>query len=232
MSLEVLINKGRQKSSSCYLNYFAQHENIFIMDNHLAAIWCWEKLTEKDNGYLLVHIDAHYDLGNSPIGRSIYNNTDLTKVSISELTKFSSSKFEDSPYFLWDNYIHLFHDKYPDVIREFISITQQVGDKSQFGSVKIEEFNIWDLDSRLWYDDEYKRILNLDIDYFFRLNNGKSFEIFSDEIINFFSNWLVKHKDSFEQIIIALSPECCGSWDNAVSMTNRILKPLGIQVAI
>ena len=52
------------------------------MDNHLAAIWCWDKLP-KDKNITLVHIDAHYDLGCSPTGTPIFQNIEYSTTNIS-----------------------------------------------------------------------------------------------------------------------------------------------------
>ena len=41
-----------------------------------------------------------------------------------------------------------------------------------------------------------------------------------------------KYKDKFDIITIALSPECCGSWENSINMANKILKPLNITIEI
>lgn len=229
MGLEVLINKGRQESMSENLNYFAQTDNLYVMDNHLAAIWCWDKLP-KDKNITVVHIDAHYDLGCSPPGDFIYRDIDLTEISIDEIVNFKHQCGYN--YFMWDNYIHLFNEKYPNLINEFVSITQRVGDLSELDGVQINEFNIWDLNSRPWYEYENRKILNIDIDYFFKRDYDTTFEIFSTELVDFFSSWLLKNRSNFDLITIALSPECCGSWDNSINMANKILKPLNLEIEI
>ncbi len=229
MGLEVLINKGRQTSMSEDLNYFAQADNLFIMDNHLAAIWCWDKLP-KDKNLTVVHIDAHYDLGCSPPGDFIYRDIDLTEISIDEIVNFKHECGYN--YFMWDNYIHLFIEKYPSLINEFVSITQQLGGLSELDGVQFNEFNIWDLSSRLWHEYENRKILNIDIDYFFKRDYHATFEIFSAELVDFFSSWLLKNKSHFDLITIALSPECCGSWDNSINMANKILKPMNLKIEI
>ncbi|TDE09835.1 UPF0489 family protein [Dyadobacter psychrotolerans] len=229
MELKVLINSGRQTSMTENLNYFAHTDNIYIMDNHLAAIWCWDKLP-KDNNITVVHIDAHYDLGYSPPGNFIYGDIDLTNISINEISNFEHES--GYKYFSWDNYIHLFCDKYPNLINEFISITQGKGDLSLPDGLKFKEINIWDLDSTPWAKYENSKILNLDIDYFFKQDYRSDFELFSAELVEYFSGWLLKNKDKFDIITIALSPECCGSWDKSVNMANRILKPLNLKIDI
>jgi hypothetical protein len=229
MGFEVLINKGRQESMSENLNYFAQVDNLYVMDNHLAAIWCWDKLP-KDKNITVVHIDAHYDLGCSPTGDFIYGDIDLAAISIDEIVNFKHECGFN--YFMWDNYIHLFNDKYPNLINEFVSITQGIGDLSELDGVRFNEFNIWDLDSRPWHEYENRKILNIDIDYFFKRDYHATFEIFSAKLVSSFSSWLLKNKSNFDLITIALSPECCGSWDNSINMANKILKPMNLKIEI
>jgi hypothetical protein len=232
MKLDVLINKGKQKSGTFNLNYFAQADNIFIMDNHLAAIWCWEKLP-KDKDYTIVHIDAHYDLGASPSGEFLYADIDLTKIPVTDLTSFRCDEFASNlQYFMWDNYIHLFNDKYPGKIMEIISITHRLGNKYEWEGANILDYDIWQLDTQFWEESHSVKILNLDIDYFFIQHTNNTFELFSENTVNFFSNWLLKHKNKFDQITIALSPECCGSWDSSIKMANRILNPLDINIEL
>ena len=227
--LEVLINNGKQKSLSERLNYFAHKDNIYIMDNHLAAIWCWDKLP-KDKNITLVHIDAHYDLGCSPPGGSIYQSLDLTTISVDKLTNYQHRM--GYSHFLWDNYIHVFNDKHPSLINEFVSITHRLDNLAKLDNVPFVEFDIWDLDSTLWWETENQKILNIDIDYFFKQDYETNFELFSDQTVIFFSNWLVKNKNKFDIITIALSPECCDSWENSINMANKILKPLDIKIEI
>lgn len=226
--LKTLLNKGVQKSSISGLNYVANSENIYVMDNHLAAIWCWDKLP-KDKNYTIIHIDAHYDFGASPPDTFMYGDIDLTSTAIEDLASFKHSS--GYQYFMWDNYIHLFNDKYPNLINEFISITQRLGHNYTPENIGFEEFDIWHLDCNILHEVDNYKILNIDIDYFF-MQGSDCFEIFSDDIIDFFSNWLLENRYKFDQITIALSPECCGSWDNALRMVNRVLKPLNLEVAL
>lgn len=227
--LTVLLNKGKLTSHNQDLNYFAYQDNLFIMDNHLAAIWCWDKLS-KDKNITLIHIDAHYDLGCSPPGGSIYQELDLTTISVNDLTSFKHDW--GYSYFLWDNYIHTFNDKYPRLINEFISITHRLENLCELEDVEMEEYDIWNLDSSLWTNTENRKILNIDIDYFFKQETEITFEIFSDSTVDFFSKWLLKNKHKFDIITVALSPECCGTWENAINMANRIFEPLKIKIEI
>ncbi|MDN4164555.1 UPF0489 family protein [Cytophagales bacterium LB-30] len=227
--LNILINKGKNTSLGQNLNYFACKDDIFIMDNHLAAIWCWDRLP-KDKNITLVHIDAHYDLGTSPPNGSIYQELDLITIPINKITDYKHPRGYN--YFLWDNYIHVFNDKYPGLINEFISITHRLGNFNELATVEIEEYDIWHLNSNLWKETQNRKILNIDIDYFFKQNYKSSYELFSDSLVSFFSSWLLQNLQKFDIVTVALSPECCGSWENSISMANKIFEPLSIKVEI
>lgn len=229
MKPKVLINKGRQRSSGTNLNYFAKMGHIYIMDNHLAAIWCWDRVP-KDLKFAILHIDAHDDLGDSPPWEFIYGKIDLTKIPIDEIVSYQDAR--NCQYFLWDNYIHLFNDKYPKLINKLLFMTHNHVSKSRLPGVEIENFDILQLDSIPWNQPNNRKILNLDIDYFFSQDNNIKNEFLNHDQIDYFSDWLMKNKDNFDQITIALSPECCGSWENSINMANRILKPLEISIEI
>lgn len=42
-----------------------EKQNIYIMDNHRLALWCWiNEIDKKDYGkYALIHIDDYFDCG-------------------------------------------------------------------------------------------------------------------------------------------------------------------------
>ncbi|MGX7688074.1 hypothetical protein ACWA1C_12980 [Flectobacillus roseus] len=230
MSLEVLLNKGKGISSSCNLNYFAKYDNLYLMDNHLAAIWCWEHLPQRKK-IQIIHIDAHYDLGYSPPGSFLYGDLDLKTINVEELTNYKSDQFIGIPYFLYDNYIHLFNDKFPNRIEKIFFCTQNEGDFAEINGIEFIEFELVELDKYLSTDKDITRVLNLDIDFFFEQDSGK-FQIVEDYKINFFINWFEKYNKSFDMITIALSPDFTGSWENSIDMVNKILKPLSIEVVI
>jgi len=52
---------GRRPSSSDKLNFLWQEANVYFMDNHLAAAWCWFQSLPVGTKADLVHIDQHYD---------------------------------------------------------------------------------------------------------------------------------------------------------------------------
>lgn len=54
------------KTSGCYnMNFLFNNGKFYIMDNHLAAAWCWLQKIDTSKRYGLFHIDRHYDLLNN-----------------------------------------------------------------------------------------------------------------------------------------------------------------------
>src|SRR5436853_7864299 len=54
--------KGENKSHISNLNLLFVDGKSYVMDNHLAAGWCWLQTINLKNKYNLFHIDRHYDL--------------------------------------------------------------------------------------------------------------------------------------------------------------------------
>lgn len=70
-------------------------------------------------------------------------------------------------------------------------------------------------------------IINLDIDYFFSDNYDIIFaDIIIDEILNYFKD-LLKHKNN--KLTIALSPECCGGWENSIDFIKKFGDKIGLE---
>lgn len=79
----------KQQSDFDNLVFLWKTNNVYVMDNHLAAAWCWMQECDADTRYNFMHIDRHNDLGtNTPfdIYRHIKDNQHL---SIDEYTNLS-----------------------------------------------------------------------------------------------------------------------------------------------
>ncbi len=66
--MENIINfKGQNSSWVKDLNLLGKENNIYVMDNHVAALWCWLQEIEIKTKYNILHIDAHYDTMSSQV---------------------------------------------------------------------------------------------------------------------------------------------------------------------
>ncbi|WP_336715250.1 hypothetical protein [Chryseobacterium mucoviscidosis] len=125
------------------------------------------------------------------------------------------------PLFRWDNYILNLDQVNPNFFGTTNFITKEPYLDNDFINYeyRIEEF----LNSlHHWLEDSKNGcIINLDIDFFYSNSKGY-YQLYSDELVRKVGNILVENMDKIDIITIALSPECCGGWENAFK-TMKIL---------
>lgn len=211
-----LVTRGESASSTDNVLY--NKGNIFVMDNHRLALWCWFQKINKNQRYNLFHIDAHPDMSESALKDF---NHDLWSLSLLDYRTAWQPDI-NSPLFRWDNYLEIFLKKYPESLGLAVSATHQLGSTKSLS----EEVKCFDLVARLSeifsgkkYINDLPWIVNLDLDYFFSAQPEK-LQLFSDEYIESISKSLQLGLESglISVLTIALSPECCGSWEKAESM--------------
>lgn len=224
--MEIIINKGRNKSGSSNLNYYAVLDKIHIMDNHLAAIHPLYKFGRSTNEINFYHIDRHYDLG----GLNDYHDDYIQNIkAIPEIKTLDSVKSNmGCNVFLWDNYIHLFYSRYHNKIEDTYFLTHQTYQLSwEWGN-----FNQITLFQLLkFHPNGETNILNIDIDFFFYENSNGEFNLaFSESLMLEFEKWFIRNLKKFDLVIIALSPECCGGWSNSINMFQKLFPQIELKI--
>tara|TARA_R110001592_G_scaffold237306_11_gene496370 strand:+ start:27488 stop:28159 length:672 start_codon:yes stop_codon:yes gene_type:complete len=220
-----IVDLGENASGCCTVNYLLDESPIFITDNHLAAFWIWHKLDVKSS-YTLIHIDRHYDLADPKV-KSIEIIKE-TKWANLDFNSFSNVEVEidgkTHKVIQWDNYIKSFNILYPDFFKKNIFCTEE---HSESLLPNTDEVHLDKL-MELCLDEKENIILNLDLDFFFtRDSDGKKMiRKYTDDYIDKFLEWLNDEKEKFKQIIICLSPECCGSWEESKKIKERILEKI------
>lgn len=250
-------NFQKNESGSTNLNILYQEGNVFVMDNHLAAAWCWLHMLEREKIYNFCHIDQHDDLANDnhELFKELFSDEKI--ISINDYTSLVAKQahgvvIPPCKIIRWDNYI--LHTKairpnwftkeiyacHQFVSGKRCSLTNEQEYEEYFdideGIVPVaihpQNIDCFDLNRNLEEainnDDGELWIINLDIDYFF--NNGK--QIFSSEYINSVCSQINQVRKKIAIITIALSPECCGGWDNSIRVYNQIAKNLSIAMKI
>lgn len=242
--MKTIIFKGRNSSSYYNLNLLQKEGNAYVMDNHLAALWCWLQVIDTESNYNLLHIDRHYDLLDSQteywVNSIIDQGINLSEISIEE---YSDIKYINAdgplptykyPLFRWDNYLTMLYELYPNLIISNIFATHKDGDKPDRFS--IDDYESWDLQKELSYwlnnRNENKWIVNLDIDYFFTDDDDNYFQLFTDEYIIKIADELKQSIHRIEVLTIALSPEMCGGWEIAERVVSLITNHLGMDFKI
>jgi hypothetical protein len=202
-----LKSKGFSGAIGCHLLW--QQNNIYIMDNHRMALWAWMQQLkhDPDQKINLLHIDAHYDTGPIESVGAIQANIDLQDY----LNLQNSNK---EPLIQWDNYLTAFFKLYSDRISNSVAFTQKIGLPHAFD----HEFELYELlkQSDKFFDHSDPWIVNIDLDYFYARQFKNSPMVHEKYIQDFFQ--IIKNANDENKILalsVALSPECCGSWDNA-----------------
>jgi len=226
--------KGRNHSGCYAQNFLWKKDNVYIMDNHRAALWCWFQHVLDSEKIDFIHIDKHTDTLQSRLGEWVDACPDLWTIELDDYLSFIHKKEmnTDIPLFRWDNYGSIFLEKYTHLINKCIYATHNEGDPPNFKFT--QQPDIWDVAGNLNYwieDSKNKWIFNLDLDYFFYENDFEKYSIlFSDGYIEQIFNVIKKHLEDgkLSCFTMCLSPECCGGWEPAEELCYKATNILGI----
>lgn len=217
-----LVSRGPSASSKDnVLAVAGLQENIFIMDNHRLALWCWFSKMKKESRYNFFHIDAHPDMSESAISGF---NHDLWNLTLDDYRTAWAAEINE-PLFRWDNYIEVFLQKYPECVGKTYSATHHLGSSKNL-SVDIKPYDLVKTMNGIFsgesYVNDFNFIVNLDLDYFFSAAPEKHV-LFSESYIDSLVRSIAMGLDSglIEILTISLSPECCGSWEKAEGLLKR-----------
>lgn len=228
--------KGENWSHALKTNLLLREGNTYLMDNHRMAAWCWAQHIDFTQQYTIVHIDKHYDT-------STHNQLDIYCQNIKgDLHELSAAEYDEmsyeycknewSPIFRWDNYIPIFHNLYNRNIKEYLFFTQNSGmfwKELEKITGQYSPFNLINDFPDYFEDSKNNLIINLDIDYFF--SDYPDYEVvFTNTIIaKIFNNINKLIEVNVSVLTIALSPECCGGWENSINFIRKFGKYVGLK---
>ena len=214
-------------ASFCFNNVFLwQSEKVFVMDNHMAALWGWLQVCNPQEKYNFMHIDRHYDM------LECFKNEDLEPIRKNphlSFEEFSHLMRSDGEFqlFRWDDYIMAGYVLYPDWFHTNIFLTHKEGDIGKSWGhkpMKIREenplFMEWCIDQYVgepskyldgFKDNDYRLswIVNLDLDVFYT-GGDSHIQLFSDDYIRRIAEILQKKLGNIAALTIAISPDCLG----------------------
>lgn len=225
--LEPPLNCLEQKSEIDNLNFLYQKGKFYIMDNHLAAGWCWLHSLDKQKKYSFIHIDQHNDCAynkNLALYRDVLLKDDLT------LFEYTSLCLDGEKVFIWNNYILQIRQLLPEWFKgaRFSTLKEPRREdiETQFNPSAI------DLLSKIKSfvpGTKHDYILNLDIDCFFDDNGVR---ISTDDEIRQLAKEIKRLLPHIAVVTIALSPECCerdnDGWENAIEAMSILDSELSI----
>jgi hypothetical protein len=216
--------KGRGHSGVIRQNFLFQSNNIYVMDNHRAAMWCWldfYKGSIQDVG--VFHLDRHTDTLQSHLGSWVSQALAPIHVGTMDIHTYLDrvdSGFPQTKLFRWDNYLSIFLDIYQSQVTS-CHYSAFDGDTINHSTlVKVEPRDIPEnLD---FWISKGKWIINIDLDYFFFEANGSFSQMYSDEYLRelFDKVAITARRNSEIVVTICFSPECCGGWPNSERVWN------------
>ena len=227
-----------EKSFDDKLNFVYKHDNTYVIDNHLAASWCWMNQVDVNVSHNLFHIDRHYDLlhfPNTVQTQIIDAGVDLSSLNLDQYLALRQPMHGtiDAALFRWDNYIGNLNLVYPNFFSAKYFATHNDG--TALPGFIDNEYEIKDLTNNIDYwmsQRENKWILNLDIDYFFANSDNGKYQMLTDQYIIELCRNIRRARKYIAVITICLSPECCGGWDISIEKAKLICDVLGFDLPL
>lgn len=228
-----------QKSGVNKLNFLYKENNVYVMDNHLAAGWSWlQELTDKES-YNFFHIDQHADmLCDAPVNKYLFikNNPHLSLDEYTNLEIETGCSVDVRKVFQWDNYIKQINYLFPNwFIQCYFATHSHVTDNYPEETKRMNicyqpgPFELYN-NIAYWLNNKGgKWIFNFDLDYFF---NDNGMQLFTDDYIKATIRDLKQGMEYVAVLTIALSPECCGGWNNAIRIMNFIAEELNLDLRL
>lgn len=182
--------------------YHDDKRNIFVMNNHKLAFYCWQKyFNNKSNKKIkIVHIDFHLD--NDFIDEK-YHNDFICNTNLKYLTR---------KYVNWVEFIFAFALKNNRNIKVISLVNKREFVGPFEDNEEFEKINFFHEQEKIFFEylkNEKVDILDIDIDYFIKKHEYKDIFVMwsKEEIDNFFINLFnsIKHP---KIITVATSP-CC-----------------------
>ncbi len=216
---------------------------IYIMDNHLAAAWCWMQECNIDEKYNFMQIDQHADLGVRGYAKDIAFIRINPKISLEdylELTysnpcgsykSFQCDNYITACYYLFPNWFNTNLFYYTDPC---VKGSTQGSGYENFSEQRMNEgFIIQDIkqfieeqvfpSSELVIDESMQKkkwIVNLDLDFFWNKNGNR---IFDDQFVYNLGITIGNALKNIQILTIALSPKWCGGWKKSIECSRTIL---------
>lgn len=230
--------RGKKHSGAVTQNLLWQDDNVYLMDNHRAALWCWaQQVNLAKEEHNILHIDRHYDALQANLDRELAAMPELRNLSLDDYLAAEFDLDERVPLFRWDNYLSL-HIGSPagKNLKLLRCVTHYEGDKPK--PLHLMESPAEHLPENLayWLSRDYNWIVNIDLDYFFC--NAPSSD--DAQLIPFYSREyfatvceqlrIAVARGNIRAVTVCLTPDSyTPGWDECLKLSSEIFWAIGRQ---
>lgn len=233
--------RGRNHSGWFDQNFLWRHKNVYVMDNHRAAFWCWLQHTSIRT--LNIRCFIWTDITNTLQSRmdewlnSLPPSWDIT---VDEYLNHSHipEGFDNKPIpvFNWGNYLSIYLACFGKSVKRAVFATHDDGDRPNYEGV--QDVHCWDIPDNLsfWLDAADKPwIVNIDLDYFFWHGDEPGLMFTRPYLEQCFSAIREKLEDGTIAVLtIATTPsdDLTGGWTPSSLLAEQVLGMLGIEFSV
>lgn len=234
---------GRNRTGVYRQNFLWRSGNLFVMDNHRAAAWCWSQCVDAQEDHGLIHIDRHNDTLQSQLETWL----SLLPAGIPQTIEEYLSMSQDldiagkAPVFRWDNYLSIYLALAGQRVTDCYFATHGEGDRPNHPAVI--DLTPAELPERLSGDIARQGcpfILNLDLDYFFgpdaTTHGDRALRILDDSYFDRVGEGIaaLDRAGKLRVITIALTAtdDLTDGWGPAEALATRICAGLGHRFAL
>lgn len=225
--------KGRNQSGAYDQNFLCRSGNIYVMDNHRAALWCCLQQVNLRQPHSLIHIDRHTDTLQSQMDEWIANLPTWAAGIDQHLGKNYYCGGLNCPVIRWDNYLSIYLHEFGSNLTTLRFLTHDEGDAPNHDDTVCSP--MWDLPKNISYwlsKEEAPWIVNIDLDYFFCDADGHPVRMVSDEYLE---KVFAELKGALDRGIVGVVTLCLTpdsftpGWDATEELAARVLAVLGAE---
>lgn len=233
--------QGKGYSGAINQNLLWRDSNIYLMDNHRAALWCWQQEIDlHDKPHSILHIDRHTDCLGANLEPHLAEMPDLRGLSITDyLAAQVVLQCDTVPLFRWDNYLSIHLAAFGKQVEIIRSVDHDDGDAPEHSHCIRPRADELPENLFYWLQSAHSPwIINVDLDYFFcptpltETDEEIWIPIYSDEYIE---TVFAQMKAALDSNLVAVITVCLTpsnftpGWEECLELSRKIFKILGAQ---
>jgi len=209
--------KGRNPTGQTGLNFLWKTGNVYVMDNHRAAAWCWAQHVRQGENHGLYHIDRHPDVFESDLRSCVAAVPNGVTMGIDQYLALTYSPPAGSgvrapiKVFRWDNYLPIHLDLNGLAVSPLIFATHREDDIRQ--------------QDKPW-------IVNVDIDYFFCTEEDTCVRFLADDYVDRLAEAIARlnadGKLAVVTIALTATDGLTDGWPQAEAIAERMCATMGL----